>query len=438
MLSETYSTRRKKLFTKLDENSIAIIAAAPEVVRNGDTTYRFRQNSDFYYLTGFNEPEAVAVFITGSSNNKGTGLFILFNRPHDAVSELWQGAFAGVEGACRDYGADQAFPISEIDQILPEYLSQAHKVYYNIGREQSFDVRVMSWLNHIRAKVRTGITAPDTFVDLEHIVHEMRLIKDNMEITIMREAAQITVQGHRRAMQACRPGMMEYELEAELLYSFIRHGSLTPAYPSIVGGGKNGCVLHYTANNAPLNDGELVLIDAGCEYQNYASDVTRTFPINGRFSKEQRQLYDIVLRAQLAGINAVRPGVEWPQIQTTIVQIITEGLYDLGILRGDIDKLITERAYYPFYMHNSGHWLGLDTHDVGSYRVNNQWRTLLPGMILTVEPGIYIAEHNPDVDAKWWNIGIRIEDDVVVTQDGCEVLTAGVPKTVSEIEALMG
>lgn len=434
-MTNPFQKRRQHLLSQMSSNSAAIIMAAPEITHGSSSAYRYRQNSDFYYLTGFPEPEAVAILLSGkeSKHNK----FILFNRPRDPAKEIWTGLRAGQEGACRHYGADESYSIDEIDQIIPEILSNISHIYYDMGNALDRDALLMDWLQLLGKRVRDGISEPVIFFGLEHMVHEMRLFKDEEELALMRQAAAISVKAHERALTTCRPGMNECELEAEILYEFIRNGCHTPAYTTIVGGGENGCTLHYIENNKTLQDGELVLIDAGCEYNYYASDITRTFPINGRFTPEQREIYEIVLQAQLAGIKEVRPGTPWPRIQETIISIITEGLLNLGILKGSLNKLMTARAYFEFYMHNSGHWLGLDTHDVGTYKVQGEWRRLSPGMVLTVEPGIYIQGNNPNVDPRWWNIGIRIEDDVLVTAEGCDVLTKNLPKTISDIEAMI-
>jgi Xaa-Pro aminopeptidase len=404
-----------------------------ESQRTGDTHYPFRQYSDFYYLTGFNEPEAVLVLAPGYAE----GEFILFNRPRDPLMELWNGRRAGQEGALKDFGANIAYPIQEFRDRLIELLRDRKQVYYPIGRNVNIDQLLMASINTLRSKVRSGVGVPEEFNNIEPLLHELRLRKSPAEVATMRKAAQISVDAHKRAMQICRPGMYEYELEAELLAEFCRQGCRSPAYTPIIGAGANTCILHYTENNMPMRDGDMVLIDAGGEYQNYSSDITRTFPVNGKFSPEQKQLYELVLKSQLAAIRAVRPGLPWFDIQNQVIPILTEGLLELGILKGKLDDLIKENAIRRFYMHNSGHWLGLDTHDAGAYKINNEWRPLESGFVLTVEPGLYIAAGSESVDEKWWNIGIRIEDDVAVTDTGCEVLSAGLPKSVEEIEALM-
>ncbi|HEY9034812.1 MAG TPA: Xaa-Pro aminopeptidase [Pseudomonadales bacterium] len=430
---QEFARRRKALMDDMLDNSIAIIPSAREVIRNHDAHYPFRQDSDFYYLTGFAEPDAVAVLIPGREH----GQYILFCRDRDPARELWDGYRAGPEGACQAYLADDAFPIGDIDDILPGLLEGRDCVYYAMGRHKDFDAQVMGWVNSIRANTRNGAQPPGEFIDLDHLLHDLRLYKSAAEIRLMAEAGTISARAHQRAMQFCKPGVMEYQLEAEILHEFAMAGARHPAYSSIVGGGSNACILHYIDNNQPLKDGDLVLIDAGCELDHYAADITRTFPVNGRFTDEQKAIYQIVLDAQLAAIDEVKPGNHWNAPHDKTVRVITEGLVRLGLLQGDIDELIAHEAYKPFYMHRAGHWLGMDVHDVGDYKVNGQWRVLEPGMVLTVEPGIYIASDNTSVDARWRGIGVRIEDDVAVTRNGHRVLTDGAAKTVADIEALM-
>ncbi len=428
-----FSRRRKQLMAHMEPNSIAILPSAQTVMRNRDVEHTFRQDSDFFYLSGFDEPNAVIVLAPGRSH----GEFILFCQDKDPERELWDGLRAGPDGACKDFGADDAFPIADIDEILPGLIEGRERVYYAMGRNPEFDRKVMNWVNVIRSKVRSGAHPPGEFVDLDHQLHDMRLIKSAAEIKLMREAGQISARAHVRAMQLCKPGMFEYELEAELLHEFHRAGCRAPAYGSIVGGGRNGCILHYRNNNAKLRDGDLVLIDAGGELDYYASDITRTFPVNGRFSPEQKALYEVVLEAQKQAIAEVKPGKHWNDPHEATVRVITAGLVELGLLKGCVDELIEQEAYKPFYMHRAGHWLGMDVHDVGDYKIGGEWRVLEAGMVLTVEPGIYVSPHNESVPAKWRGIGIRIEDDVAVTAKGFDVLTCDVPKEVSEIEALM-
>lgn len=418
---------------QLEPNSIAIVPSAREKLRNRDVDYPFRQDSDFFYLTGFAEPEAVLVLLPGRKH----GQYVLFCRERDPAMELWNGYRAGPEGACAEYGADDAFPISDIDDILPGLLEGRERVYYAMGRHDDFDRKVMQWINVIRSKVRSGAHPPGEFLDLDHLLHDMRLYKSAAELRVMRRAGKISAEAHKRAMRTCKPGVAEYQLEAEIQHEFAKNGARFPAYSSIVGAGKNGCILHYVENSDIARDGDLVLIDAGCELEHYAADITRTFPANGKFSKEQRALYEIVLKAQQAAIKAVKPGNHWNQPHDATVKVITEGLVSLGLLKGTVKKLIEKEVYKDFYMHRAGHWLGMDVHDVGDYKVGDEWRVLEPGMVLTVEPGIYVAPDNTKVAKKWRGIGIRIEDDVVVTKEGCEILTADVPKSIDEIEALM-
>ncbi len=431
--SSEYARRRQSLMAEMETNSIAIVPAAREKTRSRDTDYPFRQDSDVTYLSGFNEPDAVLVLAPGREH----GEFIMFCREKDREREIWEGHRAGPDGACRVYGADDAFPIADIDDILPGLIEGRERVYYAMGRDQEFDRQVMDWVNSIRAKVRAGAHPPGEFLDLDHILHDMRLFKSAAEIQTMARAAQISAQAHCRAMRYCRPGLYEYQLEAEILHEFHHNGARAPAYNSIVGGGANACVLHYTDNTAKLKDGELVLIDAGCELDGYAADITRTFPVNGVFSAEQRALYNVVLAAQDAAIRCIKPGSHWNEPHDASVQAITAGLVELGLLSGQVSALIEKQAYKPFYMHRIGHWLGMDVHDVGDYKIHGQWRVLEPGMVMTVEPGIYVAPDNTDVEQRWRGIGIRIEDDVVITKSGCDVLTAGVPKQPEDIEALM-
>ena len=424
--------RRRQLIRMMGRGSIAIIPAAPVKTRNRDVEYNYRPDSDFQYITGFGESDAVAVLIPGRDH----GEYLLFCRERDPKMETWTGRRAGTQGAVERYDADDAFPIGDIDEILPGLVENCDRVFYTMGSHPEFDRHVLDWVKRIREGARSGSRAPDEFVSLEHLLHDMRLYKSRSEVRVMRNAAKVTCMAHRRAMQACRPGWHEYEIEAELLHEF-RHANMQPAYPCIVGGGENGCILHYTDNIAELRDGDLLLIDAGAEYDCYASDVTRTFPVNGRFSPPQKALYEVVLAAQAAAIEQVQPGNDWNAPHAAAIKVLTRGLVKLGILKGRPAELIRKEAYRRFYMHRTGHWLGMDVHDVGDYKVGGEWRVLEPGMVLTVEPGIYIPEGSRGVAKKWWNIGIRIEDDVLVTQDGHEVLSDDAPKRVSEIEALM-
>lgn len=427
-----FARRRKQLMRIIGGDAICIVPAAAERLRNNDSHYPYRQDSDFHYLSGFPEPEAVLALIPGRAH----GEVVMFCRERDPEREAWDGVRAGQEGAVRDYGMDDAFPIGDIDDILPGMIEGRSRVYYHFGRAAEFDIELIGWVNHVRGQVRRGARAPHEFVALGHILHDLRLYKTRDELRVMRRAAKIAAEAHVRAMRTVRPGMNEHEVEAELLHTFRRHGAV-PSYEPIVGGGANGCVLHYRANNAELKDGDLLLIDAGAEYQCYASDITRTFPVNGKFSTEQRALYDLVLAAQRAAIAEVRPGRPFGAYHVAAVRVITAGLIRLGLLKGSVDKNIREQTYRRFYMHKTGHWLGLDVHDVGDYRVDGEDRELEPGMVVTVEPGIYIAPDAKGVAAKWRGIGIRIEDDVVVTRGEPEVITAAVPSDADGIEALM-
>jgi len=431
-----FARRRKRLLQMMGKASVAILPAAPMRLRNRDAEHPYRQDSDFYYLSGFNEPDAVLVLIPKRKH----GEVVLFCRERDPQMETWHGRRAGLEGAVEDYGADDAFPISDIDDILPGLLEHSERVYYAMGCDTQFDLRVTGWINHLKEQSRAGAHTPSEFIALDHLLHDMRLYKSRAEISAMRKAAKISAQAHKRAMRQCRPGKMEYEIEAEFQYYFKQHDCAN-AYTPIVGGGENGCILHYTENNAELRDGDLLLIDAGAENELYAADITRTFPVNGRFSPEQKALYQIVLDAQLAAIDKVRPGNHWDAPHEAAVRILTKGLIKLGLLKGNLRTLIKEQAYRTFYMHRTGHWLGLDVHDVGDYKVGDAWRELEPGMVLTVEPGLYIAPGTKvgkrRIAKKWQGIGIRIEDDVLVTKDGCDVLSKDAPKTIAAIEALM-
>ncbi len=428
-----FSSRRRRLMDAMPVNSVAIIGSATECLRNGDADYAYRQNSDLYYLSGFEEPEALLVIIPG----RVEGEFVMFCRQRDITKELWNGRRQGQEGAIAHYCADQAFAIEDADSKLPELLENKQSMCFPLGRDQSFDSRAMGWLNTVRSKARSGILAPTQLLDVCPLISELRLIKSPAERDIMARAGKISADAHMQAMKVCRPGMMEYQLEAEFKYAFAKAGSKAPAYNSIVGGGSNACILHYTENDQVLNDGDLVLIDAGCELDYYAADITRTFPVNGRFSPEQKAVYEVCLKAQLAAIDSIQAGARWNDAHEVTVEVITAGLVELGLLTGDVKALIKAEAYQDFYMHRAGHWLGLDVHDVGDYRVDGVWRVLEPGMVLTVEPGIYIAVDNMAVEERWRGIGVRIEDDVVVTDTGCEVLTAAVAKNVDDIEAWM-
>jgi Xaa-Pro aminopeptidase len=428
-----FKHRRKQLMQQIGIGNIALIGSAATRARNRDVDYPFRQDSDFYYLTGFNEPDSLAVFIPGRKQ----GEYILFCREFDEKKALWEGAHAGLEGATTHYKADDSFPIADLDDILPGMLEDKAKVYYPMGRDSELDHNLLVWINHIRDQSRTGVIAPGELVSLEHILHEMRLFKSPEELKLLRRAADISAKAHVKAMQKCKAGLYEYQIEAELIYHFIQDGLRAVAYPSIVAGGKNACVLHYTENSDKLKNGDLLLIDAGAECDHYAADITRTFPVSGRFSEPQKLLYQLVLDAQTAALAHIKPGLPWHLAHDASVETITKGLVALGLLKGKVGELIKDEKYKQFYMHRIGHWLGMDVHDVGDYKVDKEWRLLEPGMVLTVEPGLYIPVDCLTVDEQWRGIGIRIEDDILVTALGYEILTSGVPKTIADIESLM-
>lgn len=414
------------------EDAIIVLPAAPQRVRSHDTHYPYRQDSDFWYLSGFAEPEAVLVLVPGRAH----GECLMFCRERDPEREAWDGPRAGPEGAVESFGVDDAYPIADLDDILPGLLEGRTRVYYHFGRDVDFDIKLIGWVNRVREMVRQGAQPPHEFLELGHLLHELRLFKSRDELRLMRRAAEISAEAHRAAMQAARPGVREYEVEAALQYVFRRHNAV-PAYLPIIGAGANACVLHYVANDAPVRDGDLVLIDAGAEFAGYAADITRTFPASGGYSKAQREIYRIVLEAQRAAIAQARPGMSWNAGHEAAVEVITEGLLGLGLLKGSLKGNIKSGAYRRFYMHKTGHWLGLDVHDVGEYRIDGEYRELEPGMVFTVEPGIYIPPGSKGVAAKWQGIGVRIEDDVAVTADGHEVLTVAAPKEIDEIEALL-
>jgi Xaa-Pro aminopeptidase len=432
MRKDEFGRRRRHLMKMMGKGGIAILPAVPEKARNGDVHYDYRPDSDFFYLTGFGEPEAVAVLIPGRPQAE----YVLFVRDRDPERETWDGKRAGPDGATRDFGADDAFPITDIDDILPGLMENCSRVYYTMGLHQEFDQRVIGWVNGLKAQSRTGKQPPQEFVALDHLLHDMRLFKTRPEMDAMRQSARIAVAAHKRAMRFARPGRKEYEVMAELLHEFRRNDADISYHP-IVGGGANACILHYRENADELKDGDLLLIDAGCEFELYASDITRTFPVNGRFTPAQRAIYEVVLEAQHAAIAKTRAGNHWNDPHDAAVRAITQGLVKLGILKGKVPALIKEGAYRRFFMHRTGHWLGMDVHDVGDYRIGDQWRVLEPGMVLTVEPGIYIPAGAKGVAKRWWNIGVRIEDDVAVTADGNEVLTGALPKEPAAIEKLM-
>lgn len=428
-----YIRRRRRLMQHMGRNAIAIVPAAREVVRSRDTHYLFRQDSDFAYLSGFPEPNAVLVLVPG----RPQGEALLFCLDRDPAAETWHGRRYGPVRAAEAFGFDDAFPVDDIDEILPGLMEGRERIFYALGHDAEFDKHLMDWLAQLRNQRKKGVHPPGEIIDLRHALHEMRLFKEAAEIKLMKAAAKAAAAGHVRAMQACRPGLSELDIEAELQREFARHGARFPAYNSIVAGGENACILHYIENNMPLRSGDLLLIDAGAEYQWYASDITRTFPVNGRFTPLQREIYQWVLKAQYAAIREVRPGNTWNRIHEAAVKVLTQGLVELGVLKGKPAELIEKEAYRPYYMHKTGHWLGLDVHDVGDYQIDGQPRVLEPGMVLTVEPGLYFAPDTKGLAKKFHGIGIRIEDDVLVTKTGHEVLTDGVPKEPDEIEALM-
>ena len=431
MNQKVHARHRKQLLRMMGDGGIAILPAAPVRVRNRDVEYPYRQDSDFYYLSGFPEPEAVIVLVAGRKN----GEYILFCRDKDQEQEVWHGRRHGPDVAISDFAADDAFPIDDIDDILPGLMEQCERVYHTMGLDPQFDKQVMDWVNSLRKTARAGTHVPYEFVSLDYLLHDMRLFKSRDEIRLMKKAAKISVEAHKRAMQICQPGMYEYQLDAEIIHEFQRNGA-TWAYPSIVGSGANACILHYTDNSDVLKDGDLVLIDAGAEVEGFDADITRVFPVNGVFSDAQREITELVVQANLAAIKKVKPGNHWNDPHNAAVKTLTKGMVELGLLKGNVAKLIKDEAYRKFYMHRTGHWLGMDVHDVGDYKVDEQWRLLEPGMALTIEPGLYIPHGSRGVK-RWWDIGVRIEDDVVVTKDGCDVLTDALPKWPDDIEALM-
>ena len=427
-----FTRRRRQLMRMADEDAILILPAAPERIRSKDTTFPYRQDSDFWYLSGFPEPEAVLVLVPGRKH----GEQLLFCRERDADKEAWDGPRAGPEGAVERFGMDDAYPIADLDEILPGLLEGRSRVYYHFGRDKDFDLTLIGWVNRVRARSRQGVEPPHEFLELGHLLHELRLFKSRDEIRLMQRAADVAAAAQVAAMRATRPGLREFEVEAALQYVY-RANDCVPAYEPIVGAGANGCVLHYRANNAPMADGDLLLVDAGAEYANYASDITRTWPVNGRYSPEQRALYQLVLDAQGAAMAQARPGKTWIAGHDAAVEVLAEGLLSLGLLKGKLKDVVAQGDYRRFYMHKTGHWLGLDVHDVGEYKVAGDYRELEPGMAFTIEPGLYIPPGAKGVASKWQGIGIRIEDDVVITKDGCQVLTGGVPREVDAVEAVI-
>lgn len=422
----------QEFMRRMDQKSVAIIPSAREATRSNDTQYRFRQDSDFYYLTGFEEPDSIAVVAPGREQK-----YTLFVRPRDPEQEIWVGRRAGVEGAKSEFGADEAYPVAEFETRLQDILDGADKLYFRLGSYPDLDNTVIKQIAQMRALNRKPIHPPRTIIDPATIVHEMRVLKSADEIQLMQKAADIAAEAHVEAMKTVKPGMKEYEVEAQIEQVFRRRGASGPSYTSIVGAGANATVLHYINNDGELRDGELLLVDAGAEYKGYASDITRTFPINGRFSKAQREIYDLVLETQMSCVEMVRPGVTHDELKTHSVEMLTEGMVKLGLLKGEPSELIKEEKYKQFYMHGLGHLLGIDVHDVGIYYYDKQSRALEPGVVMTVEPGIYIAPDTKDIPQQYLGIGVRIEDDVLCTANGPKVLTTGVPKNADEIEALM-
>lgn len=429
---KTQFVRRRHELASAIKFGIAVIPTAAERIRNKDAHFPYRFDSYFHYLTGFNEPESVVVVIGGKPSRS-----ILFCRAKHEEREIWDGFRYGPEEAKTQFNFDDTFAIDEIDKILPQLIENKDAIFTPIGIESNWDNKMMGWLNKTRSRAREGVTAPASLIDVREILDEMRLIKDPDELDVMRRAAKISAEAHVNAMLATKPEKYEYEIEAELLYHFKKNGSQFPAYTSIVAGGKNACVLHYIENNAVLNDGDLLLIDAGCELDGYASDITRTFPVSGKFSGPQRMIYELVLDAQQAAMEATSRGNSWQAPHDAATKVLAQGFIDLRLCHGSLDKVLENREYSRYYMHRTGHWLGRDVHDVGNYKDDGQWRSLEPGMVLTIEPGCYIRSA-PDIPEQFWNIGIRIEDDAIVNQDsGCEIITSGVPKTINDIESLM-
>ena len=427
---ELYRARRLRLAQQM-QRGVAVIATAPERVRNRDAHYPYRFDSYFYYLTGFPEPEAVLLLIAGENPRS-----LLFCRDKDVEREIWDGFRYGPDGARASFGFDQAYSANQLDEMVPKLLADQPTLFCDMGENAEWDARLIHWLNAVREQTRSGVSAPGEIRDVRKLLDEMRLVKDDHELDVMRRAAFISAEAHRRAMRCARPGRHEYEVEAELLHEFRRNSAQAPAYSPIVAGGANACVLHYVANDQPLKDGDLLLIDAGCELDGYASDITRTFPVNGRFAAAQREVYELVLAAQSAAIAEVRAGEPWDAPHEAAVRVLARGFIDLGLCQGPLDAVIESGDYRRFYMHRTGHWLGMDVHDSGDYKRAGAWRTLEPGMVLTVEPGCYIRP-GEGVPQHLWNIGVRIEDDVVVTSDGCEVITSAAPKAIADIEDLM-
>jgi Xaa-Pro aminopeptidase len=427
-----FEARRKQFMERMD-GGVALLFAATEKVRSNDTSFKFRQDSNFHYLTGFPEPEAAALLLPDHPEHK----FVMFVRPRDRERETWDGRRAGPEGVMARYGADASYTIDQLPELLPQLLENVNRFHYTMGRDTLHDPQVFAALEKVKAKARQGIRCPSLFLDPSARINEMRLKKTGEEVDRMRRAAAISAEAHRAAMQSLHPGMYEYEIEAILEYTFRRLGASGPAYTTIAGSGVNATILHYIENESRCGEGELLLVDAGAEFEGYSADITRTFPVSGTFTPAQREVYEVVLDAQMKAIDRVRPGVDFDEVHQTALRVLVEGLVKLGVLEGDPGKLIEEEAYKPYYMHRTGHWLGLDVHDVGDYRNGDSWRRLEPGMVLTVEPGLYFSEDLTEVPASYRGMGIRIEDDVLVTEGDPEVLTKATPKTVADVEAAM-
>lgn len=431
-----FNSRRQRLMQAM-QAGIAIIPTAPEVVRNRDSHYPYRFDSYFYYLTGFKEPESLLVLLAGDADKGLAPKSILFCRDKDMEREIWDGFRFGPAAAMTAFGFDEAYSITLLDEMLPKLLANQSKLFYSLGADAAWDSKVTGWLNQVKSQVRTGVSAPDDIADVRKLLDEMRLFKSPFEQALMRRSAAIAAGAHRRAMQKVCAGKMEYEIEAEFLHEFYRFGAQSPAYTSIIAGGANACTLHYNANNARLNDGDLLLIDAGCELDGYASDITRTFPVNGKFNAAQKDVYELVLAAQAAAIANVSPASHWNAPHEAALEVLVQGFIDFGWCKGSKEAVLESGAYRQFYMHRTGHWLGLDVHDAGEYKDKaGNWRMLEPGMTLTVEPGCYIRPAD-NVPEHFWNIGIRVEDDVLVTENGCDVITIAAPKTIAEIESVM-
>jgi len=423
--------QRRERLVSLIKQGVAVVRTSPERARNRDSSYPYRFDSYFYYLSGFSEPEAALVLIAGAKPKS-----MLFCRDKNPERENWDGFRYGPDQARAIFGFEEGHPISKLDELMPQLLANQPAIFCDVGSDGDWDSRVIGWINKVRAQVRSGVTAPAEICDIRVFLDDMRLVKDQHELGTMRRAADISAEAHRRAMRATRPGLREYEVEAEIVHEFRRRGAQAPAYPPIVAGGANSCVLHYVQNDAILKDGELLLIDAGCELDGYASDITRTFPVGGKFAGPQRDIYEMVLAAQAAAIAEVRPGAGWEDPHNAAVKVLAQGMVDLGLCKGTVDGAIESGDYRRFFMHRTGHWLGLDVHDAGDYKRNGKWVELKPGMVLTVEPGCYVrpAEGVPE---EFWNIGVRIEDDALVTSSGCEIITAAAPKKIEDIESLM-